>query len=168
MTRFLAQREPMAEVYSTKHFHDCGKLLFAFVMFFTYLGISQFIITYQGNLPEEVVWYKERFHGGWGYVAAGLLVFHFFFPFLLLLSRSVKQNTRALAMIAAFVLFMRWVDLIWQSRAEPRPRGLRAALARRRRAARGRRPLARGLRARSSGPDPAADQRPVPQGGPRP
>jgi len=85
-------------------------------MFFTYLGISQFIITYQGNLPEEVVWYQERFHGAWGYVAAGLLVFHFFFPFLLLLSRSVKQNTRALATIAAFVLFMRWVDLIWQSR----------------------------------------------------
>ena len=116
MTRFLARREPMAEVYSKRNFHDWGKLLFAFVMFFTYLCISQFIITYQGNLPEEVVWYKERFHGVWGYVAAGLLVFHFFFPFLILLSRSVKQNARALAAIAAFVLFMRWVDLIWQSR----------------------------------------------------
>lgn len=116
ITRFLAQREPMAGVYTKKNFHDYGKLLFAFVMFFTYLGISQFIITYQGNLPEEVVWYQERFHGGWGLVAAGLLVFHFFFPFLILLSRSVKQNAKALAAVAGFVLVMRWVDLIWQSR----------------------------------------------------
>ncbi|MBZ0090460.1 MAG: hypothetical protein K8H90_08795 [Thermoanaerobaculia bacterium] len=116
ITRFLARREPMAGVYTKKNFHDYGKLLFAFVMFFTYLGISQFIITYQGNLPEEVVWYQERFHGGWGLVAAGLLVFHFFFPFLILLSRSVKQNARALAAVAGFVLVMRWVDLIWQSR----------------------------------------------------
>ena len=123
MTRFLAQRAPMAEVYSKKNFHDYGKLLFAFVMFFTYLGISQYIITYQGNLPEEVVWYQERFHGGWGYVAAGLLVFHFFFPFLILLSRSVKKNAKALAAVAGFVLFMRWVDLIWQSRPSLVPEG---------------------------------------------
>ena len=82
----------MAAVFSRKLFHDYGKLLFAFVMFLTYLTISQFIIIYQGNLPEEVVWFQVRFHGGWGYVAAGLLIFHFFFPFLILLSRSVKEK----------------------------------------------------------------------------
>jgi hypothetical protein len=63
-----------------------------------------------------VVWFKERFHGPWAYVATGLLVFHFFFPFLILLSRAVKRRARVLAGIAAFVLLMRWVDLIWQSR----------------------------------------------------
>ncbi len=115
-SRFLAQRAPMSAVLARRNFHDYGKLLFAFVMFFTYLGISQFIITYQGNLPEEVLWYQERFHGAWGLVAAGLLVFHFFFPFLILLSRSVKENARTLAAVAAFVLVMRWVDLIWNSR----------------------------------------------------
>ncbi len=113
---FLKRRDPMAGVFVKKDFHDFGKLLFAFVMFFTYLAISQFIITYQGNLPEEVVWYQERFHGPWAWVAVGLLVFHFFFPFLILLSRSVKENARALAAIAGFVLVMRLVDLIWSSR----------------------------------------------------
>jgi hypothetical protein len=117
VARYLARRHaPMAEVLSRKRFHDYGKLLFAFVMFFTYLGISQFIITYQGNLPEEVVWYQERFAGRWAVVAVAVLVFHFFFPFLILLSRSIKENVTTLAAIAAFVLVMRWVDLIWQSR----------------------------------------------------
>ena len=113
---WLAEREPMSAVYTAKRFHDFGTLLFAFVMFFTYLCISQFIIAYQGNLPEEVTWFKERFHGYWAWVAVGLLVFHFFFPFLILLHRSVKKKARTLARIALFVLFMRWVDLIWQSR----------------------------------------------------
>ncbi len=116
VAHWLVQREPMAAVYTTKRFHDFGTLLFAFVMFFTYLCISQFIIAYQGNLPEEVVWFSERFHGIWGYVAAGLLVFHFFFPFLILLHRAVKRRAGALAAIAAFVLGMRWVDLVWLSR----------------------------------------------------
>jgi hypothetical protein len=112
----LVGREALVEVLTGKRFHDFGTLMFAFVMFYTYLGISQFIIAYQGNLPEEVVWFAERFHGAWGWVAAGLLVFHFFFPFLVLLHRPVKRRAALLAKIAAFVLFMRWVDLVWQSR----------------------------------------------------
>jgi hypothetical protein len=112
----LVASEPMAGVLTGKRFHDFGTLLFAFVMFFTYLGISQFIIAYQGNLPEEVTWFQERFHGLWGWVAVGLLVFHFFFPFLVLLHRPVKRRAALLAKIAAFVLFMRWVDLVWNSR----------------------------------------------------
>ena len=116
VAHWLARREPMAAVFTAKRFHDFGTLLFAFVMFFTYLCISQFIIAYQGNLPEEVMWFKERFHGYWAGVAVALLVLHFFFPFLILLHRSVKRKATALARVALFVLFMRWADLVWQSR----------------------------------------------------
>jgi len=116
IAKFLVGHRPMDAVLTSKRFHDFGTLLFAFVMFFTYLCISQFIIAYQGNLPEEVVWFKERYHGAWLYVAVGLLVFHFFFPFLILLSRAVKRRAAVLASIAGFVLLMRYVDLIWQSR----------------------------------------------------
>jgi hypothetical protein len=116
VAKALLAHAPMASVLTPKRFHDFGTLLFAFVMFFTYLAISQFIIAYQGNLPEEVVWFQERFHGAWGFVAVGLLVFHFFFPFLILLHRSIKRRASTLAKIAAFVLVMRWLDLFWSSR----------------------------------------------------
>ena len=116
VANYLIQRQPMAAVYSSKRFHDFGTLLFAFVMFFTYLTLSQFIIAYQGNLPEEVVWFHDRFEGWWGYVAFGLLGLHFFFPFLVLLHRAVKKRARLLSAMAAFVLVMRFVDLVWQSR----------------------------------------------------
>ena len=116
IVNWLRQREPMDAVFSRRLSHDFGKLLFAFVMFWTYLSISQFIIMWQGNLPEEAIWFQHRFHGGWGWVAAAILVFHFFFPFLILLSRSVKERTKTLARVAAFVLFMRFVDLVWLSR----------------------------------------------------
>jgi hypothetical protein len=116
VARSLLANEAMRGVLTPKRFHDFGTLLFAFVMFFTYLCISQFIIAYQGNLPEEVVWFTERFEGGWGIVAWALLLFHFFFPFMILLHRSVKRRAPMLALIAAFVLVMRWVDILWQSR----------------------------------------------------
>lgn len=109
----LAKQEPMSGVVAPKHFHDLGKLLLAFVMVWAYFSFSQFLIIWSGNIPEEAKWYLYRMRGGWEVVALGLIILHFALPFLLLLSRDLKRNSRRLAMVAALVLFMRLVDLFW-------------------------------------------------------
>jgi hypothetical protein len=110
---FTAQRRPLSEVVEPAHFHDLGKLLFAFVMLWAYFSFSQFLIIWSGNLPEEIPWYLERLRGGWGAVAMLVLFGHFMLPFLLLLSRDLKRNPRILGNIAAGLLVMRLVDLLW-------------------------------------------------------
>jgi hypothetical protein len=97
----------------TPALHDLGKLMFAFVMLWTYLSYSQFLIIWSGNLPEEIPWYLHRLHGGWQGVALALVVFQFALPFLLLLSRNLKQNPRQLGAVAAGLLLMRLVDVYW-------------------------------------------------------
>jgi hypothetical protein len=59
----LGREEPMEGVYQSRHYHDLGKLLFAFVMLWSYFSVSQLIIIWSGNLPEEISWYMSR-HGG--------------------------------------------------------------------------------------------------------
>jgi hypothetical protein len=95
------------------HFHDLGKLMLAFVMLWAYLGFSQFLIIWSGNLPEEIPWYVERIRGPWGAVALLLVIGHFALPFALLLSRDLKRHGNLLARVAIFVIAMRLVDLIW-------------------------------------------------------
>jgi hypothetical protein len=68
--------------------HDLGKLLLAFTMFWAYVSFSQFLIIWYGNLPEEVVWYERRFVHGWQWVAVAIALFHFIFPFLILLGEA--------------------------------------------------------------------------------
>lgn len=109
----LASREPMAEVYNAKHFHDLGKLLLAVVMVWAYFSFSQLLIIWSGNLPEEIPWYLERFKGQWGWMGFGLIMLHFVLPFLLLLSRDLKRNARRLVMVAWLLIVMRFVDLLW-------------------------------------------------------
>jgi hypothetical protein len=92
---------------------DLGNLLLAFVMLWAYLSFSQFLIIWSGNLPEEIPWYLSRLRNGWQWVAAALLVFHFFMPFFLLLSRFLKQRVRTLVAIAALIFVMRIVDVFW-------------------------------------------------------
>jgi hypothetical protein len=113
MAALLAKHEPLSGILAPGHFHDLGKLLLAFVMIWAYFAFSQFLIIWSGNLPEEITWYHVRLAGGWRMVGLLLLVFHFLLPFLLLLSRDLKRQGRTLALVAAAVLVMRYVDLYW-------------------------------------------------------
>ena len=110
---YLSNREPLAGVFQAKHFHDYGKLLLAFVMLWAYMGVSQLLIIWSGNLPEEVPWYLHRVQGGWKWVSISLVLLHFVLPFVLLLSRDFKRNARFLGGVSLLVLLMRWVDLYW-------------------------------------------------------
>jgi hypothetical protein len=114
----LSKTEPMAGLIQDRHLHDLGKLLLAFVMLWAYFGFSQLLIIWSGNLPEEITFYRSRLYGGWGVVAVIVLVFHFFVPFFLLLSRDVKRNARILPKIAIWLIVMRFVDLFWLTRPE--------------------------------------------------
>jgi hypothetical protein len=113
MVSLLGREEPLARVVEPSHVHDLGKLLLAFVMLWAYINVSQWIIIWSANLPEETPWYLRRLRGGWQYVALLLVVFHFALPFLLLLSRSLKRDARRLAVVAIVILAIRVVDLFW-------------------------------------------------------
>ena len=110
---YLSRREPMSEAFKAAHFHDYGKLLLAFVMLWTYFALSQLLIIWSADLPEEITWYLERAQGGWKWVSILLVLFHFLLPFLLLLSRDLKRNARTLGKVALLLLAMRWFDVYW-------------------------------------------------------
>jgi hypothetical protein len=113
MASLLSKHPPLSDILAPGHFHDLGKLLLAFVMVWAYFSFSQFLIIWSGNLPEEITWYRVRLAGGWRWMGLALLLFHFVLPFLLLLSRDLKRHGRTLALVAAAVLAMRYVDLYW-------------------------------------------------------
>ncbi len=109
----LSKFEPIASIITKRHLHDMGKLLLAFTMLWAYLSFSQLILIWSGNLPEEITWYIDRLNGGWQYVGAILLIFHFGFPFLMLLSQALKKNPKTIQMIAIYVIFVRIIDVFW-------------------------------------------------------
>lgn len=119
----LSARPPMAGVVTPTHLHDLAKLLLAFVMLWAYFNFSQFLIIWSGNLVEEIPYYLHRTHGGWRAIGLALIVFHFAVPFLLLLSRTLKRDARALLWLASGLLAMRVVDLFYLIGPEAHPEG---------------------------------------------
>jgi hypothetical protein len=110
-------------VISVEHLHDVGKLLFAFTVFWSYIGFSQFFLVWYANLPEETVWYMARLEGSWLTVSIALMVGHFVAPFFYLMGRTVKRNGTTLAVGGAWLLAMHFVDLYWQVMPTLHPEG---------------------------------------------
>jgi hypothetical protein len=95
------------------HVYNLGGFLFAFTVFWAYIGFAQYLLMWYANLPEEVFWYKERLAGSWHALVLVLAVFHFFVPFLILIPRDAKSDPRRLFWIATIVLGAHWLDLYW-------------------------------------------------------
>jgi hypothetical protein len=112
-TRFLEREKPLAQAVSPDRWHDLGNLLLALVMFWAYLNFSQFLLIWSENLAEEIPWYLHRLGGGWQWIAIALILFQFALPFVLLLSRNTKRNSQTLSVVAAAILFMHWLDILW-------------------------------------------------------
>jgi hypothetical protein len=118
---------PLSGVIGPSHLHDIGKLLLTFTMLWAYCSYSQFLIIWAGNLSDEIPWYMERLKGGWQWIGILLVLFHFAFPFALLLSRSLKRTGSTIIRIAALMLVMRFVDLFWQVTPALTKSGLRVS-----------------------------------------
>ena len=95
------------------HVYNLGGFLFAFTVFWSYIGFSQYLLMWYANMPEEVFWYKERLEGLWGPLVLALAVLHFFVPFFVLIPRDAKSEPRRLTGVATLMLAAHWLDLYW-------------------------------------------------------
>ena len=84
--------------------HDLGKLLFAFIVVWTYLLWALFLPTWYANVPEESEQLLRRWHGGYRPMTVFVLVAVFAWPFWLLFSERFKRRRATLAVGAAAIL----------------------------------------------------------------
>ncbi len=112
-TKYLQSRGRMTQVVTAEHYHDLGKMMFAFTCFWGYTAFSQFMLMWYANMPEETHWFKDRLSPAWLEWSWLLMFGHFLVPFLGLMSRHVKRHKFALPLWAGYMLLMHWVDMYW-------------------------------------------------------
>ncbi len=109
---YLKSKGRLAEV-RPDHMYNLGGFLFAFIVFWSYIGFAQYLLMWYADLPEEVFWYRDRLLGAWGPLLLLLALFHFLVPFFILIPREAKSNPKFLFWTAALILFSHWLDLYW-------------------------------------------------------
>lgn len=96
------------------HLHDLGKLLFAMSTFWAYLWVSQYLLVWYANLPEETAYYITRSQGGYRFLFWANVAINWLVPFLALLPRAAKRSQAQLVRVSALLLVGRFVDIYLQ------------------------------------------------------
>lgn len=113
LTIFLTKRGVLENTITRKHIRDLALWMFAFTVFYAYIAFSQFLLIYYANIPEETVWFLERFNGGYEYLAYFYLFGRFVIPFVVLLGKKAKYNYKIISGIAILILASHLVELYW-------------------------------------------------------
>lgn len=107
----FARRQLRLEDYiGRQQFHDLGKLIFAYAVFWMYVNWSQYVVIWYGLLPHEQEFFVQRFHHPFGVVVEIMVSCVFVFPFLSLLARAPKVVPGVLAGVSAVVVFGHWLE----------------------------------------------------------
>jgi hypothetical protein len=106
----LRSRLRLQDFITVRQFHDLGKLIFAFSVFWMYLNWSQYIVIWYGLLPWEQEFFVERFNEPFGVLAQLVVICVFVIPFFGLLTRPPKKVPGILAGFAAIILFGHWIE----------------------------------------------------------
>lgn len=110
---YLKSKKLLGKEVSPDHFHDLGKYLLGFTIFWAYIAFSQYMLIWYANIPEETIFYKPRSQGVWALVSVLLILLKFVVPFFALLSRKAKRQMGSLCSVALLILVMQYVDLYW-------------------------------------------------------
>jgi len=103
--RFLGRYDLITE----RHFHDLGKLCFAFTAFWGYLTFGQYLVIWYGNLGEETHWMRLRLIQPWEGLTLTAVALMFVIPFFGLLSRSAKVYLPTMALFAFSTIAGLWL-----------------------------------------------------------
>ena len=110
MTAYWRGRLGLGLLIGTQQFHDLGKLIFGFTVFWAYLTYSHVLVIWYGNLPEETPWLFFRMFGAWQPVAILVLLMVFAIPFWGLIWVKAKVTPATFTLFALISFAGMWLE----------------------------------------------------------
>lgn len=129
ITVTLVNQGPLKGIVNENHLHDLGKFMFAFTVFWAYIGFCQFMLIWYANMPEETGYFIKRFQEGWLPFSILVFVAKFVAPFFFLLPREAKRDPKRLRFVGIWMLVAQWLDLVWLVQPQFYEQGPRIGLA---------------------------------------
>ena len=93
------------------HLLDFSRYLFMLSIVWGYMFFSQFMLIWFGNIPDETIYYAERWNNGWKVLFYVNIAINWFIPFVVLLSQKMDKNKTVVKIICLLLIAGQWIDL---------------------------------------------------------
>ena len=104
-------RQGEASSLNASHFHDIGKLFFAFCLLWADFFYVQLMVIYYGNIPEETHYVIVRtMLAPWNKLAWTVFIVSFIGPFFILLNKNIKTRPILMIIICSTVIVGIWLE----------------------------------------------------------
>ena len=117
----LMKKNGYLDWVNENHIHDISKWVFAFSIFWTYTWLSQYLLTWYANLPEETPFYLLRQHGAWKTLFFTNFTLNFICPLIMFMMRDAKRKMNWVLIVCSITLigkFMDWYIIIMPTTAK--------------------------------------------------
>ena len=98
-------------IFTADHLQTVGNMMLAFCVFWVYMWVSQHMLIWYSNLPEETSYYIFRHFGGWGTLSLLNVVLNWLIPFFVLMPRFCKRHDKTMLQVSIVILVGHWLDL---------------------------------------------------------
>jgi hypothetical protein len=112
ITMFMIAKTPVGGLIKRQQFHDIGKLMHGFTIFFAYLTYAHILTYWYGNIPEETEYFIHRLHAPWIYIVVAAPIMSFLIPLFALLPKVSKWTAGIAVPLASLILFAQWLAYV--------------------------------------------------------
>ncbi len=106
---FALRHTPVGRIYGRQQFHDVGKLMHGFTVFFAYLTYAHVLTYWYGNVPEETEYFIHRLHQPWLTIVLVAPIFNFVLPLFALIFKAAKWTAPVTIALAVMILVAQWM-----------------------------------------------------------
>jgi hypothetical protein len=111
---FILYKKGYFPFFNEYHLHDFARYIFMFSIIWGYFWFAQFMIIWYGNIPEETVYFSERWKEGWKILFFLEIGLNWFIPFMILLPVKASRNMTLITVVIVFLIIGQYIDLFTQ------------------------------------------------------
>ena len=101
------------EILNRSHLHDFTRYIFMTSIVWGYFNFSEFMLIWYGNIPEETVWFVERWDGAYKILFFANIILNWAIPFFVLMPRKTSRSKLIIFPVIILLMIGQYTELYY-------------------------------------------------------
>jgi len=109
----ILNRTGNLDLLNRSHLHDFTRYIFMTSIVWGYFNFSEFMLIWYGNIPEETVWFVERWHGAYKILFFANIILNWAIPFFVLMPRKSSRSKMFIFPVIILLMIGQYTELYY-------------------------------------------------------